>query len=447
MALLPSNTNTRQRSLGAVQPFPGGGSPYGAGIQQPVQGAPTPVQSPAITSAPAGGGASQAAGPLGPGGPTPNPFNLPPDLAPNYGDAVYQDIENAQQRAIQGNIQRLNEAKAGYKQLEQDYATREQDLLGNLQGLGQVQRDDLSRQFEQEKAGLTQDMINRGIYSTTTAMQQERGLASQQQQRQLRLEDMLTREKMDYAKALSAETLGARGQSGYLGLLERVNETGPDPNMAAQLGQAIGAGQTSTPDYLSALGGGTPQAPAGPKPPSAGLGRPGGVNYSVSVPRSTATSIGGPSIREDSPFLSERPGGISGSATGAGQQFGGDSRTSPSRQYQRSGQVSGGSGTGGAPGVGPGGSTDPGRYTNPVPGTSGTGTGKPPVFTDQDDFDNVMDIGQKLGVDEATIHNFYSWIRRYANDNRPLTSIANDSIVRAMAPASYIPILDQLRNK
>lgn len=55
-----------------------------------------------------------------------------------------------------------------------------------------------------------------------------------------------------------------------------------------------------------------------------------------------------------------------------------------------------------------------------------------------------MNISNQLGVDEATSSNFYSWISRYMNQGRSLKDLANDPILRSMAPSSYIPILEQL---
>lgn len=234
----------------------------------------------------------QQSGPVGQ--PTPNPYNLPPDLAEGYGDAIYQEFEDATQAAKQGNIRRFKEAKQGYKQLEADWARREQRLGGLLEGFGEAQQEELDRQFEQQRAGLTQAQIGRGMFSTSAAAAQERGLTHEQGQQQRQLQDMLTRQKMDYLTGLSADTLRAQGQGGYLGLLERVNETGPDPNQLGQLATMIGAGQAGTPDYLSGLGYAEQQIPEGREPGT--MPGPKDIEYkNPSIPRGPTSK--GPVLR------------------------------------------------------------------------------------------------------------------------------------------------------
>lgn len=104
----------------------------------------------------------------------------------------------------------LASAQQMYGQVAGEYAAREQNLTQYLEGLGQSQRDDLARKEAAAQSSLQQDMINRGMISTSVMDSLRGGLTSQYGQQRTALEDTLTREKMDYLSALSGATLSAR---------------------------------------------------------------------------------------------------------------------------------------------------------------------------------------------------------------------------------------------
>jgi hypothetical protein len=144
----------------------------------------------------AGGGGSSVA----------NPY------MPAAGSQYQTLVEKSQQVADQQSAA-LQAAQGRADSLPDQYAAREQNLTQYLEGLGQSQRDELSRSEQGQQSALKQDMINRGMISSSVLDSLRGGITSNFGQQRRSLEDTLTREKMDYRSALSGETLGARGQA------------------------------------------------------------------------------------------------------------------------------------------------------------------------------------------------------------------------------------------
>lgn len=262
---------------------------------QPVTGAPTQTQQPKIQ--------------LGQGG-SANPYNLPPDLINGMTQSqqlsgLLGQFEGARNTANQANEQRYQDILGGYKNLDQAYSQRTQSLLGELQGFGAAQQQALQQKFQQQGAGLTQNMINRGLYNSTAVESAQQGLSRQQQQQELQLNDMLQRQRMDFAARLTGEELGNRPQ--LLNFMERREDVGPTYQDVAGVAGAVGQSMAGIPDYQSALGysgSGTglnalnpsqPQAPnAGQSPAYSGVDLSAGTTQRTPISANfTAPSGGG----------------------------------------------------------------------------------------------------------------------------------------------------------
>jgi len=278
-----------------------------------------------------------------------NPYNLPPDLVQGMTQSdqlggLLGQFEGARQDAKTANEQRYQQilgggGAGGYGQLEADYKARTEGLLGQVGQLGEAQRQPLNQKFEQQGAGLTQDMINRGLYNSTTLDSMRQGLSRQQQQQSLQLEDQLLRQKLDYGARLTGEELANRPQS--LQFMERREDVGPSYQDVAGVAGAVGAGMAGSPDYMSGLGmGGTPTGPAaptgqtpvaGPNPVGPGSsnvpmpsGRPpGGLTSTGGLGTSSTFPVVGGSGGSGTRMPSSGGGGGSGGGTGGGGSGGG----------------------------------------------------------------------------------------------------------------------------
>lgn len=256
-------------------------------------------------------GTSTAPGPVGstPTSP-PNPYNLPSDLVQGMTQSqqftgVLQDMQNQAQATNAANEQRYQEILAGYGGIEGDYAQRTADLTKMMEGFGDVQREEIARKFQQQEAGLTQDMINRGMYNTGALDSARRGMSSDQATQQRQLEDQLTRQKLDYLKGLTGEEL--QNQGNKLQFMERRTDEGPTMEDVASLAAAVGQSQAEIPDYLSAIGTQLPTSPGGtantvPQAPNVGttptlpvfnpnMGSEPNVNLGVQFPGGVDPSV------------------------------------------------------------------------------------------------------------------------------------------------------------
>jgi hypothetical protein len=337
-------------------------------VQQPVQGAPTPVGGGGVQQTTQTGGQTQAIGGSTFAGPTPNPYNLPDDLVQGQTQqgqlgGLLGQFEQSRLDANAANEARYAQAIQGYQDLDQAYSQRTQDLMGNLQGFGDADRQALQDRFTQQQGGLTQDLISRGLYNATTLDQSRQALGTQQQRQSLQLEDMLRRQEMDYGKALTGEELANRPR--VLEAMERRTDAGPSYQDVAGVSGAVGASQANVPDYLSALGGeGYAQQAIGGGGTGTGAAISGGsrldptLNVSYQTPntrsgfRSTGGSAGQSSFTGSrrSSGSSQRGsrssgGGQSSSGGGLGDSFDGG-RTGPETLRQTGGNGGAGQGSG-----------------------------------------------------------------------------------------------------
>lgn len=175
---------------------------YGTYKQQQLNAYTTQLANMANTAAQPGTGSAGTIGGTGASSVT-NPYMTA--AAQQYQQLI--DESNAVSGRTEGLMQ---EAQGQLDEMPAAWGEREQNLTQYLEGLGQSQRDELARQEEAAQSGLQQDMINRGMISTSVMDSLRGGIRSGFQQNRASLEDTLTREKMDYRGGLSSETLGAR---------------------------------------------------------------------------------------------------------------------------------------------------------------------------------------------------------------------------------------------
>lgn len=191
-----------------------------------------------------------------------NPYNLPPDLNQELLGNVYSDFQQQREAANRANEQRYQAILGGYQDLDRAYADRTQQLTGLLEGYGQAQREQLESDAARRQAGLQQDLAKRGITATSAVDAQRRGIERDLGYEQRQLDDMLTRQKLQYLTQLTGEELASRPRG--LEFMERREDVGPSMQDLQSLAQLSGQAAAPTPDYLGAINRRQgPQQPAG----------------------------------------------------------------------------------------------------------------------------------------------------------------------------------------
>ena len=122
----------------------------------------------------------------------------------------YQQAISEAQAAADAQKNALQAAQAQREALASQYGQREQELTRYLEGLGTAEKGGLERQRAAIMAQQQQDLLNRGMTSTTAYDAAMRGTNQAFNQDLSGLEERLQRQAMDYRTALSGETLGAR---------------------------------------------------------------------------------------------------------------------------------------------------------------------------------------------------------------------------------------------
>jgi hypothetical protein len=125
------------------------------------------------------------------------------------------------------------------------YGDRYRFAEEELEGYGASGRADINRLFDEDSAAITQDLIDRGLLSSTEAATQQLGSTERRSAELRRLEDDLIRNRLDTLTGLSGETLGAQTS---LGLAESGFEAAIQGDefaanqLLAQFYQSAGAG-------------------------------------------------------------------------------------------------------------------------------------------------------------------------------------------------------------
>ena len=177
-----------------------------------------------------------------------------------YADILnrYMTLANQGQRAISGIPQQ-------YQDIADAYGQRTQNLSSLLQGFGDTQRQDLEANRQLRRSEAEQDSINRGLASSTMRQSAMRGVDRDYQRNRQSLEDVLSRQQMDYMSALTGQELAARSMvpQAQLGVaqqqfaqgerplqfMERRQDVGPSLQEAYSFGSTVGAGSAPIPNY------------------------------------------------------------------------------------------------------------------------------------------------------------------------------------------------------
>jgi len=174
---------------------------------------PPGMESPGVGSPGGGGGGGGGAG-GGAGGVQQN--------------TVYQQMinkaEQEQKEAKQANEQRYQDLVAGYKE-------RLGNAMKGLEGYGTSARADLSESYAGAASANQQQLVNSGLSGSTVATTTRTGDARREQEALNRLNESINQQKLGYQTQLSGDLLG---------LVERKEDTYPNMNLLAQLGNQLG---------------------------------------------------------------------------------------------------------------------------------------------------------------------------------------------------------------
>lgn len=116
-----------------------------------------------------------------------------------------QNLGAAQTKAIAG-------VPGEYAEIAGQYDARTQQLQGMLTGYGDVQRAELAKTYEQQKASKQQELASRGMTNASAYDAAMRGLETDYQSNLRSLNDTLNREAMGYMTQWTGEALGAKGK-------------------------------------------------------------------------------------------------------------------------------------------------------------------------------------------------------------------------------------------
>ena len=150
----------------------------------------------------------------------------------------YQTAIEEQQRLADEQQAQLEQIQQQYDDLATAYDERDAELSQYLEDLGGAERERLEQRREQAKATAKQDLLSRGITSTSALDAIMRGIDLSTDQSLRAFEEGLRQQKLDYRATFSGETLAAREQATQFG--------------ATAIGQNFAAGQRAT-DTMTAL--------------------------------------------------------------------------------------------------------------------------------------------------------------------------------------------------
>lgn len=133
--------------------------------------------------------------------------------------------QRAMDRANKANEQRYQKILQGYDDLRGR-------VMGDLEGVGQQERADINRQYDQSAANARQYLVNRGFGNSNLWLNANQGTQRERMAALGRLNDRLRQQR-------SAADIGIT--QGRLGVMERRSDVGPDYNQMIRLAQGLGA--------------------------------------------------------------------------------------------------------------------------------------------------------------------------------------------------------------
>ncbi len=238
---------------------------------------------------------------------------------PQVADNLMYAFQDADNLSDQINERRYADILAGYNQ-------RTQFGMGELAGLGEQQRYDANRIYDQLAADQLQNRTQRGLANTTIASSDMRGVAEDRSRALARVEEGLARERVNVGSALSGDTLA---------FMERRNDIGPNEqayqDLLYQLGQSgfaqgtpaglpqgnAGASGATQGTYGTAGYTGIPQAGTGPQT-GAGTPQAGTGAYQTPTAQSAIGQMPPNQYAQGQAFV---PGAVNTSQYAQGQAF------------------------------------------------------------------------------------------------------------------------------
>ena len=113
----------------------------------------------------------------------------------------YQKMMEAvdmQKELVSTQQQQLSDMTSQYDQLRQDFAARDDELTQYLEGLGDEERRRLEKQRTTLKATQKEDLMRRGLTSTTALNAALRGVDQVANESLGAMEERLRKQKLDY---------------------------------------------------------------------------------------------------------------------------------------------------------------------------------------------------------------------------------------------------------
>jgi hypothetical protein len=139
---------------------------------------------------------------------------------------LINSVQGAQDASNKANNDRYNNILQGREALKNN-------VLAQVQGIGQQQKQDLQRQYDRNAASMDAGLINRGMANTTVRDTMNFGNERERNQAANRLQDELTRENVNYQTSLSEPEFQ---------FMERRTDKGPDFGQYLGIAQAMGLG-------------------------------------------------------------------------------------------------------------------------------------------------------------------------------------------------------------
>jgi len=128
----------------------------------------------------------------------------------------YQQMQEAidtQKQLVADQKEQSDQIRSQYEQLQQDYQARDEELTGYLEGLGDTERKNLEKQRTQLKASQKEDLMRRGLTSSSALTSAMRGVDITANEGLSAMEERLRAQKLDYRTQFSGDTLRAKEQA------------------------------------------------------------------------------------------------------------------------------------------------------------------------------------------------------------------------------------------
>lgn len=140
-----------------------------------------------------------------------------------------------------------------WKQINAGYGNTFADMMGLVQGQGDIARQGIADRYEMDRSSALQSLVDRGLGNTTVLDALNRGLLSDENRAYGMLDEQLRREKLGVYQVPLQQLQFQAGRT----------DQGPDMRMYATLMQMAGANASASPSWLTSLLGGLGSSIAG----------------------------------------------------------------------------------------------------------------------------------------------------------------------------------------